>query len=279
MHHPALQVLYLLIVVALQLAGSGGLARNRTSLAPADALSATVDHPLVPLSTVSSKTFAGEELHDKTGTRIATKVEETVHTRQKRVAGIDVTVVAVDDFHDGELHDTTADYFAQGADGTVYYLGERVEEHMQGTRSRHDGGSWLSGDQGTQPGVFMPADPAVGETFVLEQLSDVAIEQSTVIAVDQGITTAGGEFDGCLVTKEVSFPDHATERKTYCPGVGLVREDFLGGYLELVAFELTSSADGTSAVCSDPLDLSCRQLLRADRREVASTVSKAVTIT
>jgi hypothetical protein len=240
MHQPALRLFYLLIIVALQLAGSGGIARGRPSLTPADTLSATVDHPLVPLTTVASKTFAGEELDDKTGTRIPTQVEETVHPRQKRVAGIDVTVVTVDDFHDGELHDTTADYFAQGADGTVYFLGERDDEYEQEKLSRHDGESWLSGDQGAQPGVFMPADPAVGETFVPEQLPDIAMEQATVIAVDQGITTAGGEFDGCLVTKEVSFPDQATERKTYCPGVGLVREDFLGGYLELVAFELTS---------------------------------------
>jgi hypothetical protein len=240
MHHQALRVVHLLILVALPLAGSGGITRGQPSLAPVDSLSATVDHPLVPLSTVSSKTFAGEELDDETGTRIATKVEETVHPRQKRIAGTDVTVVAVDDFHDGELHDTTADYFAQGVDGTVYYLGERDEEYEHGKPGRDDGDSWLSGDAGAQPGVFMPADPTVGETFVPEQLSDVAIEQSTVIAVDQGITTAGGEFDGCLVTKEVSFPDHLTERKTYCPGVGLVREDFLGGYLELVAFELTS---------------------------------------
>jgi hypothetical protein len=240
MHHPALRALYLLIVVALQLPGSSGLARDRSSLAPAEALSAMVDHPLVPLTTLSSKTFAGEELDEKTGTRIATKVEETVDPRQKRVAGIDVTVVTVDDFHDGELHDITADYFAQGADGTVYYLGERDDEYEDATQSRHDGETWLSGNEGAEPGVFMPADPAVGETFVPEQLSDFAMEQSIVIAVDQGITTAGGEFDGCLVTKEVSFPDHATERKTYCPGVGLVREDFLGGYLELVAFELTS---------------------------------------
>jgi hypothetical protein len=233
-------MLYLLIVVALQLAGSGGLARGGSSPVPTDALSATVDHPLVPLTTVSSKTFVGEELDDKTGTRIATKVEETVLSRQKMVAGIDVTVVRVNDVHNGELHDTTADYFAQGADGTVYYLGEREEEYEHAKQSRQDGESWLSGDKGAQPGVFMPADPAVGETFVSEQLPDVAIEQATVIAVDQGITTAGGEFDGCLVTKEVSFPDQATERKTYCPGVGLVREDFLGGYLELVAFESTS---------------------------------------
>ena len=96
MHHQALRVVHLLILVALPLAGSGGIARGRPSLAPVDALSATVDHPLVPLSTVSSKTFAGEELDDETGTRIATKVEETVQPRQKRVAGIDVTVVAVD---------------------------------------------------------------------------------------------------------------------------------------------------------------------------------------
>jgi hypothetical protein len=123
-----------------------------------------------------------------------------VLSQPTHVAGIEVTVVEVDDYHDGTLHDVTTEYFAQAPDSTVYYVGQRVDESANGSIVNHDG-TWLSGDQGTQPGIFMPADPEIGETFSPEYLPDVAIEQATVIALDQAITTVAGAFKGCLVTK------------------------------------------------------------------------------
>ena len=61
-----------------------------------------------------------------------------------------------------------------------------------------------------------------------------------MIAVDQSVTTRAGTFEGCLATKNVDLLEGATEQKTYCPHVGLVREDFPGGHLELVQFGTTS---------------------------------------
>jgi hypothetical protein len=121
----------------------------------------------------------------------------------------------------------------------VHYAGERVDQYEQGKIVGRDG-TWLPGEQGTQLGVFMPADPAVGETFMPEHVPDIAIEQATVIAVEQASTVAAGTFEGCVVTKDIGLPHGTTEQKTYCPGVGLVREEFLGGHLELVQFETTS---------------------------------------
>ena len=56
------------------------------------------------------------------------------------------------------------------------------------------------------------------------------------------LATPAGTFDGCVRTEEMNLTDipgllgGPTEQKVFCPGVGLVREDFPGGYLELVAF-------------------------------------------
>jgi hypothetical protein len=247
MPHRAFGVLYLLVAVALLLAASSALGQNSLSLAstdgplltPTNDLSATVDHALVPLTTVTTKIFAGEALDEETGNRMTIRTQETVLPDPEPVAGIAVTVVEASEYHNGELVETDADYFAQGPDGTVHSVGERVDQYEQGKVVSHDG-AWLSGEQGTRPGVFMPADPGIGKTFTPQHLSDVGIEQATVIAVEQAVTVPAGTFEGCVVTKDVGFPDGTTEEKTYCPGVGLVREEYLGGQLELVQFETTS---------------------------------------
>jgi hypothetical protein len=238
----AFQILSLLVAVALQAIGGSVVAQDGPPGTPSSDLSAAVDHPLVPLITIPSKIFAGEEVDEETWQRIRIRVEETVRPHAEQVAGIDVTIVDVADYHNGALHDTTADYFAQGVDGTVYYLGERVNEYEHGTIVNHEG-TWLSGESGYLPGVFMPADPVVGDTFAPEHASDTVVEQSTVIAVEQSITTVAGTFERCVVMKEISFPKGATEEKTYCPGIGLVREESTRGQLVLVAF--TTAADTT----------------------------------
>ena len=241
MNCQACGVLSLVVVVALQAAGGRSAAHEGSTGVPSSELSAPVDHPLVPLATVSTKIFTGEEVDEATLQRVATRIEKTVRPHAERVAGIDVTVVDVDDYHNGALHDVTEEYFAQGADGTVYYVGERVDEYAHGRIVNHDG-TWLSGEQGIQPGVFMPAEPVVGETFSPENAPNIAIEQATVIAVEQSITTAAGSFEGCLVMKEIGFPEGVIEEKTYCPDVGLVREAFPGGQLELVTFKTAAEA-------------------------------------
>ncbi len=199
-------------------------------------LSAAVDHPLVPLTSVPSKTFTGEEIDPETGEKIALQIVEMVLTRSEQVAGVPVTVVKVDDYHDGELVKTTEDFFAQAPDGTVYYLGERVDELHDGQVVGHEG-AWLAEPNGSPPGLFMPPAPTVGKTFDQEQIPGVAEAQSKVIAIDQMVTSASGTFSGCIQTEDIDVLDGTTEQKYYCPDVGLVREEFPGGYIDLLTFE------------------------------------------
>jgi len=83
----------------------------------------------------------------------------------------------------------------------------------------------------------MPASPTVGQTFNQEQIPGIAEAQSKVVTVGQTITSAGGTFTGCIQTEDRELLDGVTEQKTYCPGVGLVREEFPGGHIDLVEFE------------------------------------------
>jgi hypothetical protein len=226
-------------MVGLSLVAGAAPARASFDVAPLTDLTPIVDHPLLPLAAVPLKVFAGQERDPETGETFALRVEERVAPATEQVAGVDVTVVNVADYHDGELVETAADYFAQGPEGSVYYLGERVNEYADGTIVGHEG-AWLTGENVDEPGVFLPAEMQVGDTFYQERIPGVAEERFTVIAVDQMLTTPAGTFNGCVRTEEMNLTHvdgligGPTEQKVFCRGVGLVREDFPGGYLELM---------------------------------------------
>lgn len=226
-------------IVGLSFVAGSAPVRASFDVAPLADLVAKVDHPLAPLATMPIKVFAGEERDPDTGETIALRVEERVLPGTAQVAGVDVTVVEVTDYHDGTFHDVTTDYFAQGPDGTVYYLGERVDEYANGKIVNH-AGTWLTGEHVDEPGLFLPATVRVGDTFYQERVPGVAEERFTVIAIGETLTTPAGTFDGCVRTEESNLTHvdgllgGPTEQKVYCPGVGLVREEFPGGYLELM---------------------------------------------
>jgi hypothetical protein len=191
--------------------------------------SATVDHPLFPLSGLRVALYEGTE----EGTDI--RSESRVLERTGRVAGVPVTVVDVREFEDGELVEHTRDYYAQHADGGVRYMGESVDDIEDGKVVGHEG-QWLAGKRNAKPGIFMPADPKVGDAFEQERAPGVAEDRSEVVAVRLSVTTPAGRFDRCIKTKDFAPLDGNTEFKYYCAGVGLVRERFPEGRLDLVRY-------------------------------------------
>ena len=203
----------------------------------ASALAPTVDHPHVAFAAVRRAVYEGEEVDPDTGEAVKLRVESTVRPETKTVAGVDVTVVEVLDYEDGELVEKTEDYYAQHRNGDVYYLGERVDEYEDGEVVSH-GGQWLASDDGNRAGLFMPASPAVGDVFEQEQVRGVAEDRSTVVAVGASVTVPAGTFDDCIETEDFDPIDDVTEHKFSCSGVGLVQEVFAGGgSLDLVEFE------------------------------------------
>jgi len=61
-------------------------------------------------------------------------------------------------FEDGELVESSDNYFAQADDGTVYYFGEVVDNYVDGVIANHDG-SWLVG------GPTLASDPPEIATY------------------------------------------------------------------------------------------------------------------
>lgn len=201
-------------------------------------LSPVVDNTLVPFASLARAVYEGQERDPDTGETVQIRVECVVREKPEKVAGTLVTVVEVQDVEDEEVVETTLDYYAQDADGNVYYLGETVRDFEDGKLVGH-GGQWLTGVDGAQPGLFMPATPKVGDVFEQERAPGVAEDRSTVVAVGIQVTVPAGTFENCIETEDFDPIGKSKQRKFYAPGVGLVKEILSDGEstIELVKRE------------------------------------------
>lgn len=197
--------------------------------------SAKINHPLVAFSSHSLVVLEGSERDPETGETIKIRFEQRLLDKTEVVAGVPVTVVEVKDFEDDELVERTLDYYAQHRDGTVWYFGERIDDYEGGKVVGHHG-QWIAGEDGAQAGVFMPADPKMGQEFEQERAPGVAEDQSKVLAVGLGVTTPAGSFTNCIKTEDLAPIEKVVEFKYYCPGYGLVREEKEDGAADLVRY-------------------------------------------
>lgn len=215
-----------LVLLGAAAAPLGGLAQDQTApsaarLRPAD-YSPTIDHPLFPLTGMPVKLFVGESQDAQTGEVSKERIELRVSPATELVAGVEVTVLEEFGYVDGQLDEHSRDYFAQGPDGTVYLFGERVD-HFQDGKLVEQPGTWLVGQDVDAPGVYLPAEIAVDQTFVPEEVPGLVKDVATVVALGQRVTTAFATFDGCATVRVADDQGDVVDR-SLCPGIGLVRE-------------------------------------------------------
>jgi hypothetical protein len=199
---------------------------------PAD-FSPNVTHPLFPLWSLRSTEFSGTERDAETGKTVKTRTVKRLLHKIDAIAGVTVSVLEVKDYEDGELVEVTEDYFAQHRDGSVWYFGERVRDYEDGKVVGHEG-QWLAGEGNNKPGLYLPANPAVGQEFEPERAPGVAEVRSKVLQLDAEVTVPVGTFTGCLKTEDFAALDKVTEFSFYCPRVGLVRSEGPNGTSQLV---------------------------------------------
>ncbi len=155
---------------------------------------------------------------------------EEVLTETREVMGISVVVVRVREYEDDLLTEDTHDWFAQDNDGTVWYMGEEVDVYNYDDDDNliditHEG-AWEAGVAGAQPGIVVPAEPRVGDSYRLEYLAGEAEDTAVIDAVNVPITLGDGTSYTCLKVKEWNpLEEDSVEFKYYAPGVGLVREE------------------------------------------------------
>ena len=189
-----------------------------------------ITNPFLPLASLK------QDILERKSGRVERTVKPELH-KSFKVGDQTVEALVVEDreFEDGKLAEVASDYFAQADDGTVYYLGEDVDEYKSGKVTGHSG-AWLLGVQTQRPGVLMPAHPKVGDQFKSEDVPNITTEDDEVVSLSETVTVPAGTFKNCLKIKEV-LSDGGTEYKYYAPGVGCVKEVEPEGELPLKSHE------------------------------------------
>jgi hypothetical protein len=196
---------------------------------------ADVDHALVPLSSIRQKIFQGSEKNPETGETILTRSEQRVLDESETIADYPVTAVESSGFEDGELVEKTVAYYTQCGDGSVWFVGEKLDEIEDGEVAASE--EWEAGQDGAEAGLLMPADPKVGETFEPERVPGVSEARAKVVEVGVAVRIAAGRFNDCIKTEDFSPLDDVTELKFHCPRVGTVREQAEGLNFDLLRYQ------------------------------------------
>ena len=178
----------------------------------------TSDHPYFPLEPGQQWTY--REV-DEAGNEVSVVV--TVSSETRTIAnGIEARVVRDTVTEDGVLVEDTLDWYAQDAEGNVWYLGEDTAEFEDGELTTREG-SFEAGVDGALPGIIMPADPAVGMAYRQEYYRGEAEDNGEVLAVGQQSDVPMGHFDDVLLTADtITLEPRVLEFKLYAPEVGLV---------------------------------------------------------
>jgi hypothetical protein len=207
----------LLVLVALA-AGCGGEERSALPLGsePVELDSADfsieIDNPYWPMTPGSTWVYReGDQ-----------RVEVTVTDRTRTVMGIETRVVHDLVTEDGVPVEDTFDWYAQDADGNIWYFGEDTTEFQAGKPAGH-AGAWEAGVDGALPGILLPADPEVGLTYRQEYYAGEAEDRAEVVRIGARVVTPAGIFKEVLQTEDTTPLDPGlVEHKFYAPGVGPV---------------------------------------------------------
>ena len=177
---------------------------------------------------------------DTEGTKQKVVVEVTDET--KTIAnGIEARVVRDTVTENGVPFEVTDDWYAQDADGNIWYLGEYVTNYENGKVVDH-GGSFEAGVDSAQAGIAMPANPQPGMTYRQEYYEGEAEDKAAVITVgEEQVQVPFGYFnDGVLMTRDlVPTEPKVQELNFYAPGIGpllSVHTDGAGGRAVLVRY-------------------------------------------
>lgn len=204
-----------------------------------------IDNPYFPLEPGTRWTYReiDEEGHEL-------KVVVVVTTLTKKIAnGITARVVRDSVTEDGEIVEDTNDWYAQDADGNVWYMGEETAEFENGKISTRSG-SFEAGVDGALAGIIMPADPEPGLAYRQEYYEGEAEDNGEILSTNEMVDVPFGHFGNALLEKNtITIEPDVLEYKLYAKGVGMVLALGIsggGGREELVEIDHAPPSAGSS---------------------------------
>ncbi len=229
-----IRVIMISLALGLTAAGLGSVPAGAGSRAPTFGDPTRIDNPYLPLSEFRRCTLRGQE----DGERLRIKRKVLDRTRRFDVAGAAVETMVVKDrvWADGELIESTHDFFAQDDEGTVHYFGERVDNLHDGRVVNHDG-SWLFGRDTNVIGVLMPAKPQKGDRWRSEDAPPITVEHDRMVDRIASVRVRGKRYRHVIDVREYALPDKEVEHKLYAKGVGVIDELPPEGEVGLVGCE------------------------------------------
>jgi hypothetical protein len=203
--------------------------------------STNIDNEWLPMKPGTKWVFDGATIED--GEFIPHRIEFTVTDLTKEINGVQTVVAYIEDFANDEVVESEIAFYAQDNDGNVWYLGEYPEEYEKGVFV--EAPSWIAGVQNGQPGIKMPAEPALGTPSFSQGLGPAVgwTDRGQVYRMDQKTCVYVDCFERVVIMDEFNLeePD-AIQLKFYAPGVGQVRVSFRGADLEPEMLELVELA-------------------------------------
>jgi hypothetical protein len=187
--------------------------------APSQFTHGRVDNPWFPLKPGTTWSYRGMEDGDRTrDVMIATY-------RTRVIDGVVCRVVFDRVWTNGRLGERTHDYYAQTNRGTVWYFGERTAELDRHGHVTSREGSFMSGVDGAEAGVFMTPHPKSGPAFFQEYYPGHAMDRFTVVRRGAHASVPLIQSDHALLTKETSpLEPGIVDHKYYVRDIGDVSE-------------------------------------------------------
>jgi hypothetical protein len=184
---------------------------------PASSFSAHVTNQWFPLRPGSRYLY--------TGVKDGKPARDVVTITKQTATILGVPCVAVSDrlYLAGRLEERTTDWYSQDSRGDVWYFGENTAELDRHGRVTTTEGTWRAGRNGARPGIYMPANPHLGQYAEQEYYKGHAEDRFKVIGLFG--TVFGHAETTTLLTEETTPLEPGTvDHKMYVRGIGTVLE-------------------------------------------------------
>ncbi len=184
-----------------------------------------IDNAWYPLKPGITYIYRGAE--GATRSRDVLSVTNQVTT----IVGVRCRVVKDKVYLNGRLAERTRDYYTQDEDGNVWYFGENTAELDKNGHVTSTEGSWRTGRNGAEAGIFMEANPQVGHTYRQEFYRHHAEDHYRVMSLAAEIKVPYGHFGANKLNRNVELTKEWTplepnirDHKYYVRDIGEVKE-------------------------------------------------------